>query len=103
MNVVAPGFFKAMNQQISSSSLDALKSYLRWHTVHRYAANLSDAFVQENFRFYAATLAGQQELAPRWKRCTGIGPDQRPRFRDPHGRWIAEVPELPRVADLGWL
>ncbi len=26
--------------------------------------------VQENFRFYAATLAGQQELAPRWKRCT---------------------------------
>jgi putative endopeptidase len=70
VNVVAPAFFKAMNQQITSSSLDALKSYLRWHTVHRYAANLSDPFVQENFRFYAATLAGQKELAPRWKRCT---------------------------------
>lgn len=70
LNVVAPDFFKAMNQQIDSASLDALKSYLRWHTIHRYAPNLSDAFVQENFRFFAATLAGQKELAPRWKRCT---------------------------------
>jgi hypothetical protein len=31
-----------------------------------------------------------------------LGPDQRPRFRDPHGRWVATVPEAPRVADLGW-
>jgi putative endopeptidase len=50
--------------------MEALKSYLRWHTIHHYAPNLSDAFVQENFRFFAATLAGQKELAPRWKRCT---------------------------------
>jgi putative endopeptidase len=70
VNVVAPDFFKAMNKQIDSASVDALKSYLRWHTIHRYAANLSDPFVQENFQFYAATLAGQKELAPRWKRCT---------------------------------
>jgi putative endopeptidase len=70
LNVVAPDFFKAMNQQIDSASMEALKSYLRWHTIHHYAPNLSDAFVQENFRFFAATLAGQKELAPRWKRCT---------------------------------
>jgi putative endopeptidase len=70
VNVVAPDFFKTMNKQIDSASVDALKSYLRWHTIHRYAANLSDRFVQENFQFYAATLAGQKELAPRWKRCT---------------------------------
>jgi hypothetical protein len=31
-----------------------------------------------------------------------LGPDQRPRFRDPHGRWVPAVPELPRVAELGW-
>ena len=30
------------------------------------------------------------------------GPDQRPRFRDPHGRLVAEVPARPAVADLGW-
>jgi hypothetical protein len=31
-----------------------------------------------------------------------LGPDRRPRFRDRHGRWVAAVPESPRVADLGW-
>jgi hypothetical protein len=31
-----------------------------------------------------------------------LGPDQRPRFRDPHGRWVPAVPELPHVAELGW-
>ncbi|WP_255460868.1 M13 family metallopeptidase [Edaphobacter albus] len=70
VNVASPGFFKALSQELSSADMDALKSYLRWHTIHRYAASLSDAFVQENFHFYAATLAGQKELAPRWKRCT---------------------------------
>jgi putative endopeptidase len=70
VNVASPGFFKAMNQQIDSAKIDGVKSYLRWHSIHRYAANLSDAFVAENFNFYAATLAGQKEIAPRWKRCT---------------------------------
>jgi putative endopeptidase len=70
LNVSTPDFLKAMNQQIATSDVDALKSYLRWHTVHRFAANLSEPFVTENFNFYAATLAGQKELAPRWKRCT---------------------------------
>lgn len=31
-----------------------------------------------------------------------LDPDQRPRFRDPHGRVVAEVPERPVIADLGW-
>lgn len=70
VNVVSPGFFKTMNQQIDSAEMDGVKSYLRWHTIHRYAASLSDAFVAENFHFYAETLAGQKEIAPRWKRCT---------------------------------
>ncbi|HEX7840847.1 MAG TPA: DUF222 domain-containing protein [Kofleriaceae bacterium] len=31
-----------------------------------------------------------------------LGPDQRPRFRDPQGRLVTEVPERPVIADLGW-
>jgi hypothetical protein len=31
-----------------------------------------------------------------------LGPDQRPRFRDPHGRRVAAVPQRPHPADLGW-
>ena len=70
VNVATPNFFKAMNQQLETANIDALRSYLRWHTVHRFAPNLSDAFVNENFNFYGATLSGQKELAARWKRCT---------------------------------
>jgi putative endopeptidase len=70
VNVRSPGFFKAMNEQLSGTDIAALKSYLRWQTVHRFASALSDPFVNENFNFYAATLSGQKELAPRWKRCT---------------------------------
>ena len=70
VNVRSPGFFKAMNQVIATSDVHALQSYMRWHTAHRFAPSLSEPFVQENFAFYEATLAGQKELAPRWKRCT---------------------------------
>jgi hypothetical protein len=31
-----------------------------------------------------------------------LGPDQRPRFRDPRGRLVAAVPARPAPADLGW-
>jgi hypothetical protein len=31
-----------------------------------------------------------------------LGPDHRPCFRDPHGRWVAAVPERPHAAALGW-
>jgi putative endopeptidase len=43
---------------------------MRWHTAHQFAPRLSEPFVQENFNFYSATLAGQKEMAARWKRCT---------------------------------
>jgi putative endopeptidase len=70
VDVVSPGFFKAMQQQIATADIAALKSYLRWHTVTRFAEHLSEPFVQENFNFYSATLTGQKERTPRWKRCT---------------------------------
>jgi putative endopeptidase len=72
LNVSVPGFFKAVNEQLDTTDINALKSYLRWHTVHRFAPGLSEPFVQENFNFFAATLAGQKEQAPRWKRCTTL-------------------------------
>ncbi|HEY6375716.1 MAG TPA: M13 family metallopeptidase [Edaphobacter sp.] len=72
LNVSTPGFFKAVNEQLDTTDVNALKSYMRWHTVHRFAPGLSAPFVQENFNFYAATLAGQKEQTPRWKRCTAL-------------------------------
>ncbi|WP_263367575.1 M13 family metallopeptidase [Edaphobacter bradus] len=70
LNVATPEFFKTFNQQLDSADMTALKSYLRWQTVHRYATSLSDPFVEENFRFFGAILTGQKEQTPRWRRCT---------------------------------
>ncbi len=70
LNVATPAFFKAMNEQIDEQSLDAIKNYLRWHALRTAAPALSKPFVDENFNFFQATLQGQKEQTPRWKRCT---------------------------------
>jgi endothelin-converting enzyme/putative endopeptidase len=70
LNVTSFGFFKAMNEELEKENLADWKVYLRWHLVHAYAPFLSSAFLNENFSFYGKTLRGQQELQPRWKRCT---------------------------------
>jgi putative endopeptidase len=70
LNVASPGFFKAMNEELQKESLADWKVYLRWHLVHADAPFLSAAFLNENFAFYGKTLRGQQQLQPRWKRCT---------------------------------
>jgi putative endopeptidase len=70
LNVMVPAFFKAMNAELDKESLADWKTYLRWHLVHANAAHLSSAFLNQDFAFYGKTLRGQQELQPRWKRCT---------------------------------
>jgi endothelin-converting enzyme/putative endopeptidase len=70
LNVAVPTFFKTVNTEIGKESLPDWKVYLRWHLVHANAAQLSSAFLNENFAFYGKALQGQQELKPRWKRCT---------------------------------
>jgi endothelin-converting enzyme/putative endopeptidase len=70
LNVTSPAFIKAMNEELAKESLADWKVYLRWHLVHKDAPFLSSAFLNENFAFYGKTLSGQQELQPRWKRCT---------------------------------
>ena len=70
LNVAVPKFFQTMNDVVAKESLDDWKIYVRWHLVHASASQLSSAFVNENFAFYGKTLQGQEQLKPRWKRCT---------------------------------
>ena len=70
VNVGEPEYFRTMDQQIATADPEALKSYLRWQVLHRNAPLLSEPFAGENFNFFNATLAGQKEQTPRWKRCT---------------------------------
>lgn len=70
LNVVTPEYFRTLNEEIEKESLADWKTYLRWHAAHQAAHDLSAAFVQETFNFYGKTLRGQEQLPPRWKRCS---------------------------------
>jgi putative endopeptidase len=69
INVAAPDFFKSLDAALKNTSLDDLKTYLRWHLVRSQVQSLPKAFVDENFNFYGKTLQGTKELQARWKRC----------------------------------
>ncbi|HEY8298413.1 MAG TPA: M13 family metallopeptidase [Candidatus Baltobacteraceae bacterium] len=69
INVGQPVFFKALAAQLASMSPESLRTYLRWHVVHSYAAELSKPFVDENFDFYSKTLQGTPQQQERWKIC----------------------------------
>ncbi len=70
LNVVTPDYIRVMNATIEKESLPDWKTYLRWHAAHNAATNLSSAFDKETFNFYGKTLRGQEQLPPRWKRCS---------------------------------
>ena len=69
LNVGQPDFFKALNAQLTATSLDDWKTYLRWRLVDVTAPGLSEPFVTEDFDFHGKDLRGAKEILPRWKRC----------------------------------
>jgi endothelin-converting enzyme/putative endopeptidase len=69
LNVDWPDFFRDMNAQLTTASLQDWKTYLRFHVANSRASDLSSAFVTENFSFYRKYLRGATEQQPRWKRC----------------------------------
>ena len=72
LNVMSPDFEKTVETELDTESLEAWKSYLRWHAIHSAAPYLSQNFVETNFDFFNKTLNGQQKEQPRWKRCTAL-------------------------------
>ena len=69
LNVGWPDFFKDVDAQLKSDSLEDWKIYLRFQVANSRAPYLSTAFVNEDFEFYRKYLRGAKELQPRWKRC----------------------------------
>ncbi len=68
--VSSPDFFRAEGKLLEERLLEQWKTYMRWQVIHRAAPYLNKAMVDENFDFFAHTLAGQQQMLPRWRRCT---------------------------------
>lgn len=67
INLAMPEFFKVMDAQLKTVSLNDWKTYFRWQLIASYAPLLSKPFVNENFRMHAY-LTGAKEILPRWKR-----------------------------------
>src|SRR5215471_15219942 len=67
--VTSPDFFRAEEKLLNDHPLEHWQTYLRWQLIHRAAPNLTKAMVDENFNFFAHTLAGAEEQRPRWRRC----------------------------------
>ena len=69
VNVASPDFFKAMDVQLTATSIADWQTYLRWNLINRAASGLSSKFVDEDFHFKGTVLSGTKENLPRWKRC----------------------------------
>jgi putative endopeptidase len=67
--VTAPDFFRAEEKLLQEHSLEHWKTYMRWEVIHHSAPYLTKAMVDENFDFFAHTLAGAEKQEPRWRRC----------------------------------
>lgn len=71
VNLAMPEFFKTMNSELKTVSLQDWKIYLRWHLLDSFAPYLSQSFEREDFKM-KAELTGVKEQLPRWKRVTGV-------------------------------
>ena len=71
-NVTEPAFFRALNHEWQTRSLDEIKTYLRWQLVRDSAQALSGPFRLEHFSFFDKTLRGIPEPPPRWQQCVEL-------------------------------
>ena len=70
LNVAQPEFMKAVQTEVSTESVEALRGYLRFHFLTAAAPYLAHPLEQADFDFYSTTLRGVPSMPPRWKTCT---------------------------------
>jgi putative endopeptidase len=70
LNVAQPEFIKAVEAELTTEEVPALRGYLRFHLLTAAAPYLAHPFEQANFDFYSKTLRGVPAMPPRWKTCT---------------------------------
>ncbi|WP_433974308.1 M13 family metallopeptidase [Tunturiibacter lichenicola] len=70
LNVSQPEFMKAVQAELTTEPVEALRAYLRFHFLNAAAPLLAHPFEQAYFDFYSKTLRGVPAMPPRWKTCT---------------------------------
>ena len=72
VNVDQPDYLRGAASLWASTDLSTLKEWLAASAIDSRASLLTSDFVEENFDFHGRTLAGTQELRPRWKRALSL-------------------------------
>ncbi|MBI1838333.1 MAG: M13 family metallopeptidase [Flavobacteriia bacterium] len=62
-----PEFYTALNEFVTSYSLEDWKVYLKWNLLDSYANYLTKVIQKQNFKFYATIMNGVKEQKPRWE------------------------------------
>ena len=70
LNVSQPNFVKAVESELTTEDLAALRAYLRFHLLTAAAPYLAHPYEQASFDFFSTTLRGVPIMPPRWKTCT---------------------------------
>ena len=70
--VTTPSSVAAANELMKSAPMDDIRYYLAALYINSAASYLSDDFQQASFDFFGKTMAGQQEMKPRWKRAMSV-------------------------------
>ena len=70
--VMEPSFFTGLAKLLQSEPLEDWKLWLKWEIVSGTAPYLTEAIVNQNFKFYGTTLSGTPQLRERWKRGVAV-------------------------------
>jgi endothelin-converting enzyme/putative endopeptidase len=69
LNVSQPAFMKAVQEELATEPVPALRAYLRFHLISAAAPFLAHPIEHADFEFYSHTLRGIAAEPPRWKTC----------------------------------
>ena len=114
-----PSFFTEVSALLTEDRLPAWRAWARWKVINSLSPYLSNAFVEENFRFYGTVLMGTPELRERWKRAVAlvevsvgeavgkiyVGRHFSPVAKDRMDQLVANLIEAYRrsITDLDWM
>lgn len=72
LNVSQPDFLESASKLWKNTHLHTLKLWLSRMIVDGFSPYLSEEFAEEAFDFYGRTLAGIEQMRPRWKRALSL-------------------------------
>ena len=77
--VTSPSYVSKLSALLAKTPVKTIRHYMRLRIIRNWGSELSKPLRDEHFAFYGATLQGQREQKPRWKRAMA---QARPRARE---------------------